>query len=291
MTADPALPRVHPLVRVATVEDLAAIRSILAGHDNDGPIVVADIVGPYITYLITHGRTFVAELDGQVVGFGAAADTGRSIHLADLFVHRDHLGRGIGRQLLDAIFEAPGPARTTFASEDPRALPLYVRAGMTPLWPSLYTHGPTHLLPANADGLTIEDADADGLSGLERAWTGHKRADDHAYWAAMPGADAFTLRDGGEVVAFGHARSRQMVRTRVLDRLVIHPDADPVTTTLAAMARAGREGDVLVCLLGPHPALRPLLEAGFQIVDRDQFLTSAPDLVDPERLVPNPGML
>lgn len=290
MSADRA-PRVHPLIRVATVEDLGAIRSILAGHDSDGPVLIADIVGPYITYLISSGRTFVAELDGQVVGFGAAADTGRSIHLADLFVQRDQLGRGIGRRLLDAVFEAPGPARTTFASDDPRALPLYVRAGMTPLWPSLYTQGPTRLLPANNNGLTVEEANADELRGLERAWTGHERANDHAYWTAMPGADAFTVRDGGEVVAFGHARNRQLVRTRVLDRLVIHPEADPVAATFAAMARAGRDGDVLVCLLGPHPALRPLLEVGFHVVDRDQFLASAPDLVDPERLIPNPGLL
>jgi hypothetical protein len=57
------------------------------------------------------------------------------------------------------------------------------------------------------------------------------------------------------------------------------------------LARAGRDGEVMACLLGPHPALRPLLEAGIRIVDRDQFLASDPELVDPTRLIPNPGML
>ena len=290
MTADQSRARVEAAIRRATDADLAAIRSILAGHNNDGPVVVADIVGPYITYLISRAMTFVAELDGAVVGFGAAADTGRSIHLADLFVHPDQLGRGIGRLLLAAVLGPPGP-RTTFASEDPRALPIYVRSGMTPLWPSLYIQGPAAGLPRAPTRLVAEPASVDQLRELELAWTGHERADDHAYWAAMPGADTFTIRDGPDVAAFGHARNRQLVQTRALDRLVIHPDADPVATTFAALARAGGDGDVMACLLGPHPAVRPLLEAGFHVVDRDQFMASDPTLVDPERLIPNPGML
>lgn len=290
MTADSGRPRLDAAIRPATDDDLAAIRAILAGHDNDGPVVIADIVGPYMRYLIWRGRTFIAEVGQEVVGFGAAADTGRSIHLADLFVHPDHLGRGLGRSLLAAVLDGDGP-RTTFASADPRALPLYVRAGMTPLWPSLYVQGAAGLLPRPGGGLTARPSSADELRDLELAWTGHDRTDDHRYWATMPGADTFTIHHDGAVVAFGHARNRQLVATRVLDRLVIHPDADPAATTIAAMARAAHDGDVLVCLLGPHPVLRPLLDAGFHVVDRDQFMASDRDLVDPERLVPSPGLL
>ena len=290
MTADSGSPRLDASIRPATDDDLASIRGILAGHDNDGPVVVADIVGPYMRYLISRGRTYVAEIGKEVVGFGAAADTGRSVHLADLFVHPDHLGRGLGRPLLAAVLDGDRP-RTTFASEDPRALPIYVRAGMTPLWPSLYVQGAAAILPRPGGGLTARSSSADELRDLELAWTGHERTDDHRYWATMPGADTFTIHDDGAVVAFGHARNRQLVTTRVLDRLVIHPDADPAATTIAAMARAAREGDVLVCLLGPHPVLRPLLDAGFHVVDRDQFMASDRDLVDPERLVPSPGLL
>ena len=58
------------------------------------------------------------------------------------------------------------------------------------------------------------------------------------------------------------------------------------------MRRAARDNPVLrVHVLGPNPLLPALLEAGFRIVDRDQFLASEPDLVDPVRLLPNPGML
>jgi GNAT superfamily N-acetyltransferase len=286
VSAEPA-PR--PEIRAATIDDLAAIRSILVAHGNDGPVVIADIVGPYLTHLIGRGGARVAELDGKIVAFGAAIDTGRSVHLADLFVHPDRLGQGIGRPLLASTFEG-ATVRTTFASEDPRALPLYIRAGMLPLWASLYVQGPSAAVPL-VPTLRTETAAPSRLAALERDWTGANRALDHAFWGGMPAGDAFVVLDGDTVHGFGYARVRQAAPIRVLDRLLIHPDADPLATTLVALARAGRGGPVLLSLLGPHPALRPLLEAGFRIIDRDQFMASEPDLVDPARLIPNPGML
>ena len=277
-------------IRPATDDDVPGIRAVLVGHGNDGPVVIADVVGPYVRHLIARGMARVA-VDGEsIVGFAAALDAGRSIQLADLFVHVDRLGQGIGRPLLDAAFGPPRP-RTTFASDDPRALPLYVRAGMMPLWASLYVEGSAATLPEPSRALTTEPAAPDALAALELAWTGHDRSADHAYWATMPDADPFVVRDGSEIAGFGCGRVRQQVSTRVLDRLVIHSDADPVATTLAALARAARGGPVTTCLFGPHPALRPLLEAGFKVVDRDQFMASDTELLDPTRLVPNPGML
>lgn len=285
MAAEPGA----PAIRQATAADLAGIRAVLAAHGNDGPVVIADIVGPYVSHLIDRGRAQVAVAGGAIVGFGAAIDTGRAVHLADLFVEPARLGQGIGKALLGAVLDGAGQ-RTTFASEDPRALPLYVRAGMQPLWASLYVQGPSGDLPRIA-ALRTEPATPIELAALELAWTGIDRSVDHAYWGRMAGSDAFVVREDDAVAAFGYGRLRQAAPIRVLDRLLIHPAADPVATLLTAVRRAGQDGPALVCLLGPHPALRPLLEAGFRVVDRDQFLASDPDLVDPARLVPNPGML
>jgi GNAT superfamily N-acetyltransferase len=280
----------EPTIRPAALADLAAIRSILAAHGNDGPVVIGDVVGPYVAHLIGRGRALVAVADESIVGFGAAIDTGRSIHLADLFVDPARLGQGIGKPLLAAVLDGAG-RRTTFASEDPRALPLYVRAGMQPMWTSLYVQGPSGALTGTPTGLVAETATPDRLAALELAWTGIDRSIDHAFWGTIPDGDAFVIRDGSEVAAFGYARTRQAVPIRVLDRLVIHPDADPVATTITALTRTGRGGPVHLCLLGPHPVLRPLLECGFRVVDRDVYLASDPAIVDPVRLVPNPGML
>ena len=277
-------------IRAATADDVPAIRSILAAHGNDGPVVVADIVGPYVAHLLTRGRTYVATVDDVVVAFGAGVDTGASVHLADLFVDPARLGRGLGRPLLAAVL-AGSNERTTFASEDERALPIYVRAGMQPLWASLYVQGATRELPDPGPSFTVEPALAGELADLERAWTGHDRAADHAYWASMADADPFVVRESGSVAALGYGRARQAAPIRVLDRLLVHPDADPVAATIAGIRRAGRGGPVLVCVPGPHPILRLLLEARMRIVDRDQYLASSPDLIDATRLIPNPGML
>ena len=277
-------------IRLATLQDIPEIRAILAAHGNDGAIVIADVVGPYIRHVIERGGGRVAIVDDAIAGFGATIDTGRSTHLADLFVQPDRLGQGIGRSLLEAVFAGSG-VRTTFASEDPRALPIYLRAGMDPIWPSLYVQGPATALPPTGPAVRTEPATPDRLVALERDWTGLDRTIDHRYWAAMAGSDPFVVLDCEAVAGFGYARVRQAAAIRVVDRLVIHRDADPVSTAIAALARAGQGGPVFACFLGAHPALRPLLEAGFRIVDRDQFMTSAPDVIDPVRLLPNPGML
>jgi len=279
-------------IRKATDDDLTSVREILAAHGNDGPVVVADVVGPYLRHLLLHGHARVAVDGPVVVGFGAALDTGRARHLADLFVRPDRLGQGIGRPLLDAVL-GDAVRRTTFASDDPRALPIYVRAGMRPRWVSLYVEGPVDRIVALPRSVTIEAASPAELAGIEEGWSGVDRLRDFAFWAGQPEADLFVVRDGDAVAALGAARVRQARPVRVLDRLVINPDpgVDPVPVTLAAIARAGRGGLALSAIQGPSPVLRPLLDLGFRIMDRDQFMASDADIVDPARLVPNAGML
>jgi Acetyltransferase (GNAT) domain len=227
-----------------------------------------------------------------VVGFAATIDTGRCVHLADLFVRGDRLGQGIGRPLVAAAF-GDAQRRTTFASDDPRALPVYIRAGMRPWWASLYVEGPAERIAEAPASISIESAEPAVLASIEQGWTGIDRAIDHAFWATQPDVDTFLIRADGDVVATAIARARQASTIRVLDRLVVAPDAavDPIPPTLAAIRRAGRGGIVMIAVQGPNPVLRVLLDLGFRIADRDQFMASEPDLIDPARLIPNPGML
>jgi len=279
-------------IRPAIEADIPAVRAILAAHGNDGPVVVTDVVGPYLRHLLRFGRARVAVENDEVVGFGATIDTGRSVHLADLFVRPDRMGQGIGRPLLaDAFGDAA--RRTTFASDDPAALPIYVRAGMRAWWPNLYVEGTADRLPLPPAAIMTRDATAGDLAETERTWSGHDRTAAWAHWTEQTAADNFVVLDGAEVVAIGSARVRQNSTLRVLNRLVVHPDGgvDPVPVTLAAIRRSGRGGEVVAAIQGPSPVLRPLLDLGFRIADRDQYMASEPDLFDPARLIPNPGML
>lgn len=290
----------EPAIRAATSDDVAAIRAILAAYGDDGPITQADMVGPYLRHLLEHHRAVVADDAGTVVGFGTVVDAGIADHLSDLYVCQDRLGQGIGRALLAALFDdlRGRRERTTFASADPRALPVYVRAGLTPWWVSLYVAGDAGRLP-RPPGLDVERAEPDRLAALELAWTGADRLVDHRSWASLAGADSFLVTDSTGPVAAGCARVRQTTPERTLERLVIRPGADVVDPVLAALRRTARPPGVPggashivhATVPGPHPALRPLLEHGMRIVDRDQYLATRPDLVDPARRLPSPGML
>jgi GNAT superfamily N-acetyltransferase len=280
----------EPTIRRATLSDVPAIRALLAAHGDDGPTTTVDIVGPYVRHFIEHATALVSERLGDLVAYGAATDTGNARHLADLFVRPDLLGQGIGRPLLDAVF-GDAPRRTTFASADQRALALYIRAGMTPLWPSLYLEGSVARLPVPEMPIAIEPADPRRLADLERLWTGADRPADHAFWASQADAEALVVSAAGEPVAFAYGRARQIGAARAVDRLLVRPGAESIGPTLAAIRHIGRGALVMACVLGPSPVLPTLLAAGFRIIDRDQFMTSDPGLVDPARLVPNPGML
>ena len=277
-------------IRPATLEDVPAIRSLLAAHGDDAPATAVDIVGPYLSHLIDHATALVSERAGEILAFGAGVNTGVSRHLADLFVRPEVVGQGIGRPLLAAVFGDAWP-RTTFASADPRALPLYVRAGMTPLWPCLYLEGSPDGLPAPEPRITITAAAPDSLSDLERAWTAAHRPVDHAFWASQVDAEPFAVLEGGQPIAFGYARARQASPARTIDRMVVRPGSDPIAPVLAAIRLGARRSAIVVCILGPNPVLPILLQARFRIIDRDQFMASDPALVDPLRLLPNPGML
>lgn len=272
--------------------DGAAVVRLWAENDElDGGALATDLV---LDHLFGVATIVVAETGGAVVGFGATVGVGTITHLTDLFVDRERQGRGIGRALLAAVFGG-ARHRTTFASADPRALPAYVRAGMAPWWPNLHLAMDDRALgrlPASpAAEWAALDPVAAGRAGM--ALHDADRTADYDHWARRPGAMLFELRLAGRPAAVGAAAARirggpgaQLLRLRIA------ADADPVAAVLATLRAVNeRLGPPALALPGPHPALRPLLDAGARIRDRDTFMASQPDLVDPARLLPHPAFL
>jgi GNAT superfamily N-acetyltransferase len=289
----PATARLDPNIRPATDDDVAAIDRLLDGHDavSAAPPLRPGVRVAHIRQALRRGDVHVAEIDGAVVGFGSTVDTGRALHLADLFVDRGFLGRGIGSRLLPGLFGERWP-RTTFASDDPRAMPLYIRTGMTPLWPNVYVTADERLLPEVASDYDAEPATAEQIAAIEADWTEVDRAADHAIWGDRDGAQPFVVRRAGTPVAIVQARRRIRGEGRWLDRLYVAPAADPLEASLAALrfaAAAAPGQEIGACIPGPHPALGVLVRAGFRVVDGDTFMASEPDLVDPIRTFVDPG--
>jgi GNAT superfamily N-acetyltransferase len=281
--------------RAATIGDAEALDGIaLAAEDHgDLPGYAPGVNVPYLRYLIERGRVVIADADGIPVGFGASVWTGRSTHLADLFVLPAWQSHGIGRRLLGEVLGDAWP-RTTFGSSDPRAIPLYLRAGMLAHWANLYLTGDPTRLPPIAAHLRVVPADLARVAALDGSWTGADRRPDVAYWSTLPEVRPFIVErvEDGAAIGVGIGRGRFTGPGRWLARAVAAPDADARRVLLAALSHGLSGGSVGGgCVPGASPLAPVLLDSGFRIADHDTFLASDPSLVDPSREIVDTGVL
>jgi len=272
-------------IRIAAADDLDAVVDVASIVDP--PADDAEVDVSYYRHLLEHGRLVVADASGIVIGYAAVIDVGRSRHVSDLFVHQDARGHGIGRRLLDAVWETRAAVvpRQTFSSLHRAALPLYVRAGMAPMWPLLYLSGSSAALPLSP--LAVRELDAESAVAAEAEWLGWDRSAEYGYWSSRPDARTFAVRDGESTLAVGCTVRNRTLHT--LSRLAC-VDGSVVADAAAAAARWCGD-DVMVAAPGVSHAVPVLINAGWRVVEHDVYCASEPGLIDPERLLPHPGLL
>ena len=244
----------------------------------------------YLDHERSTGRLLVAAEGGRVIGFGAVLTRPPISPLGDLFIRPDRVGQGVGRALLEALF-TDATDRTTYASGDPRALPLYVRFGMQPLWPLLYLTGDRAAaarLPA--EPVELVAATPEATAELDQATSGRRRPEDFV----------FLVRSGGTLFSAPSIPGGYgCVRVAAVDgrpHAFVAPagaasDRGSARLLLALLRRAGERAEVVnVPPFGPHPAVAALFAAGFRLSDRDTGMCSRPALIDPRRYVPSPDI-
>jgi GNAT superfamily N-acetyltransferase len=260
------------VVRAARPEDSAEIGRIAEANGQSRDYSGRDL--RYVAHLTRHGRLLVAETGTGLAGFAATRWVGGATLLCDLFVEPASHGAGIGRRLLDRIFDG-STERVTFSSQDPRALPLYARYGLAPRWPLLYLIGDPAALPVTAAhavpwlARAVRPGDA---AAAELALTGVDRGPDYAYWGSLPGSGGILVEQAHDVLAAGAIGPDQLRHLAVADA------ADPAATVLTALSAFGSPA-VRLCLPGPHPALGPLLRSGFRIEDFDHYMSTGEGLM------------
>jgi GNAT superfamily N-acetyltransferase len=279
------------VIRAAADGDVAAIAAVAVAAGQDGEWSGSDPA--YTRHLLAHGRLVVAETGGAVAGFGASrrlgSGAGAVTMLCDLFVDSRHHGRGLGQAMLAELW-ADGSPRMTFSSLHAHALPVYTRAGLDAWWPLLYLSGDPAALAA-PPGWAVAPAAPGQVAAMEEAWVGDGREADHVAWSARPGGQPVTARLSGQALAAGTVAGAGAEYGIV--HLALAPEAGPaeardsVLAVLASLTPPG--GRARVCLPGPHPAVRPLLRAGWHSGDMDLFMATDPGLLDPLRAVPSPG--
>lgn len=263
-------------IRPATLVDVDAIVAVL--HANDEK----HLDDAYVGHLLATGRVVVALVGEQLIGVGATIERGGVTHIADLYVDPSRQGAGVGGKLLSALDPARTPC-TTFSSSDPRALPLYMRAGLVPWWPLLYFAGrPSRPLPAP---FAVERASAGEVMAID-AMVVAGRAPDHDYYASQPDVLSFIVRDGSRAVAAGHTQNGVIEMMSIVGSV----DAANAVTSVISFLADSAPGPILTALPGPHPSVRAVLDAGMPITAHDLYCATALGLVDPVRRLPNPGL-
>jgi GNAT superfamily N-acetyltransferase len=292
------VPDIH--VRAADERDLPAIAAItLATNQHDE---WAGGNPAYVRHLMNHGRVVVAEVAGQVTGFGATQRIGTGSEavtvLCDLFVDPAAHGHGVGRAMLTELWSTAG-RKQTFSSRHAHALPLYTSFGVDAWWPLLYLEGDPGRL-AVPTGWRVEAVSAEQAARFEQEVSGTDRTADYEAWAARPGAESVQVSSGAEVIATGTVLCSGPEAG--IMRLAIRPVRDDGTAAAAVLTGlagltgvagltglAGLTGPASVCLPAPHPAVRALLAAGWRVTDFDLFMASEPGMLDPRRAVPSPS--
>ena len=156
------------------------------------------------------------------------------------------------------------------------------------MWPLLYLHGAPASLPPQQPGGPCGSEPQLPLH-WEAEWLGWDRYCEYEYWAASPGrAQSSRCLMGDTPVAVGCT-----VRNRTMHTLSRLARARRVDDAGGDWRRPRRwcGDDLLVAVPGVNPVVPMLVDAGWRVVEHDLYCASEPDLVDPERLLPHPGLL
>ena len=151
---------------------------------------------------------WVAEVDGDLVGFGIAVQREHVWYLAALHVVPAYQSRGVGAEIIRRALAAatPGSLLTVGAdSRNPVSNALYGRFGMFPETVLVELSGPTG--PGPVDVLRPGLPDADALATLDRATLDAARPEDHEFWASVPRLHAFTVVRGGRPVGYAYVQA------------------------------------------------------------------------------------
>ena len=240
---------------------------------------------------------WIADQDGEPVGFSVGFVRGELWFLSDLFVLPEAHGKGIGGALLQRCL-AGGMAhgariRAVASSGDPAAQALYIRAGMVPRFPLFGIKGAVRGLcdlPAARQKIARATATATWIRKLgdldEIVW-GRRRDCEHRFWLEESRLTCLAIIDAsGRPAAYAYRGPNRLgpfgARSPRLQIALLRAIGD-------ASGNGAAETEIRVPGLNAT-MLAALLASGFRIDHAGLFMTSRP-FGRFDRYVPSGGTL
>jgi len=268
--------------------------------------VTANDTHPFHVHASSNGRVLVAELRSEIVGYASVIERNRTRILSQLFVLEEIQSRGIGKLLFDRIDPVDGTERLLLASDDMRAVALYIRSGYVPAWPVYSLQIGAEMLASFRDhGLTSRPAVVDErFVEFEAGVSQRLRQQDLTFWLDSTGAMPYLHYKDEQLVGFGWIsdpltggmarwlEDDSTLHVGPIGAVSIGDSIDCVAATLELVGELFPGRDATVEIGGPHPALPRLLRSGARITNAELAMaTNIRILGDPERYVPSGGIL
>jgi ribosomal protein S18 acetylase RimI-like enzyme len=296
------------LVRPAEAGELARAEELVVRSINEltvrhgfGPIAASRPADFQAFCLSDDPRgVWLAEDDGEIVGFALSWVCDRLWFLAELFVAPGRQGQGIGNELLNRAMRhatlagATEKSLITFAFNTV-SQGLYVRHGLLPRLPIHLCSAARETLAQRAGGRTLgatpiraTAADLQMLQRLDIAALGVSREKHHRYLLGAPGMEGVFLEDGSECVGYAYVAATGHIGPLAVMRAHEMPAA---FRTALAMAAAGKARQISAFVPGPSDALAIAAGQGMRFT-LPMVLMSVSDCGDWTRYLPrNPGFM
>ena len=243
---------------------------------------------------------WLAEDEGQIVGFALSWACEQLWFLAELFVAPDRQGLGIGNELLQRSMQHASQAGASEKSLITFAFNLvsqglYVRHGLLPRLPihlcSAKRESLAPRLQSPALGTTpigSSAADLELLRELDLSSLGVSRAKHHRYLLGVPGMKGVFLEDQGQPIGYAYIAATGHIGPLAL----MHGPAMPAAfETALAMAVATEARQISAFVPGSSAALAIAARLGMRFT-LPMVLMSTQDFGDWTRYLPrNPGFM
>jgi GNAT superfamily N-acetyltransferase len=210
--------------RTGTVEDSSAVfkvflksimdyserMNVMAITGGNDPEQLASIWGsrkPLFDFLAkTASQFWIAEKDGEVLGYARAIEHDGVQELTEFFVSPNQQSAGVGGELLLRAFPNSGAQyRTIIATMDERALYRYMKAGVRARFTFKYFYRKAEKVDVSTD-LQIECMDLnthlEQMNQIDRELVNHTRKDIHEWLVTM--REGFVYKRGNDVVGYGY---------------------------------------------------------------------------------------
>jgi ribosomal protein S18 acetylase RimI-like enzyme len=243
---------------------------------------------------------WIAEADGEIVGFAMSWVCGDLWFLAELFVAPGQQGRGVGNELLARTFEHARKAGATNKSLitftfNVVSQGLYIRHGMLPRLPIYLVNVARDALVTRPQGETLRSTPIEPivshlktLAQLDLGSLGVSREKHHRYLLNDSTMKGVLLHDGGDCIGYAYVSATGHVGPLAIAQ---GSRMDAAFRTALSLGAASGAAQVSAFLPGVSDAIGVAVEHGMRIA-YPMVLVSTRDFGDWTRYLPrNPGFM